>query len=177
MLKELNSVLAVRNVEKQRKRELRERKKQGGLLSSTDASVSHSQPSADQEIPKFNIQEKPVAMGSGSSQESGILEEATTEAQLIEDGFESKACLVPMEDKLSPEKSVESFDNGSHKFDLPLNLSSREEQLGDLALNSSAIAQAVAAIALRAGRVNKEELFHDDQDSSSSTSEAETNQP
>ena len=175
MLKELNSVLAVRNVEKQRKRELRERKKQGGLLSSTDALVSHSQPSADQEMPKFNIQEKPVAMG--SSQGSSILEEATTETQTVEDGLESKACLVPIDSKLSPEKSVEGFDNESHKFDLPLNLSSREEQLGDSALHSSAIAQAVAAIALRAGRANKEELFHDEQDWSSTTSEAETDQP
>ena len=172
MLKELNSVLAVRNVEKQRKRELRERKRQGGLLSSTDASVSHIQPPPDHKMPKF---EKPVAMG--SSQESGILEVAAAETQIIGNGLESEARLMLIESKLPPEKSVEGFNNESHKFDLPLNLSSREEQLGDSALHSSAIAQAVAAIALRAGRANKEELFHDDQDSSSTTSEAETDQP
>ena len=156
MLKELNSVLAVRNVEKQRKRELRERKKQGGLLSATGC----------------NIQEKPIAM-SPSSRAHGILEEEARETEIVDGDLEN---TVPTEGKLSPE-------NKSHRFDLPVNVASRdrEERFGDnpAALDSSSIAQAVAAIALRAGRANKEELFHDDQDSiaSSSTSEAETDQP
>ena len=154
MLKELNSVLAVRNVEKQRKRELRERKKQGGLLSATGC----------------NIQEKRM---SPSSRAHGILEEEARETEIVEGDLEN---TVPTEGKLSPE-------NKSHRFDLPVNIASRdrEERFGDnpAALDSSSIAQAVAAIALRAGRASKEELFHDDQDSiaSSSTSEAETGQP
>ena len=165
MLKELNSVLAVRNVEKQRKRELRERKKQGGLLSETGC----------------NIEEKSIAM-SPSSRAHGILEEVARETKTVEGDFENRDNPVLTEGKLSPENSVEGFNNKYHRFDLPKDITSRdkEEQLEDnpAALDSSAIAQAVAAIALRAGRANKEELFHDDQDSSSSSiSEAETDQP
>jgi hypothetical protein len=158
VLKELNSVLAVRNVEKQRKRELRERKKQDGLLSAAEC-------------------EKPVAMGH-SGKAPGILEVAR-EAEIVEVDLESRDHPIPTEGTLSPEKSVEGFDDNSHGFGLPIiNLGSREERLGNPAtLDSSAIAQAVAAIALRTGRANKEELFHDDQESScSSTSEAETDQ-
>ena len=174
MLKELNSVLAVRNVEKQRRRELRERKKQGG---STDAPlVSHSQPQADQEVTN-NIQEKPVAMG--CSQEPGVRvpvqEEVAPIIQIAEGDPKGKALVD--DELLSPEKSMEGLENESHKFDLPLQLPSREGQWGNTMLNSSAIAQAVAAIALRTGRANKEEFFHDDQDSSSATSEAEADQP
>ena len=158
VLKELNSVLAVRNVEKQRKRELRERKKQGGLLSATGC----------------NIQEKSIAM-SPSSQAHGILEEVARETKIVEGDLENRYNPALIEDKLSPENSVEGFDNKSHRFDLPVN---RDREECPVALDSSAIAQAVAAIALRAGRANKEELFHDGQDSSSSsTSEAETDQP
>ena len=166
MLKELNSVLAVRNVEKQRKRELRERRKQGGLLSAIGC----------------NIQEKSIAAMSPSSQAHGILEEVARETKIVEGDLENRDHPALTEGKLSPENSVEGFDNKSHRFDLPKDIASRdgEEQLEDTpaALDSSAIAQAVAAIALRAGRANKEELFHDDQDSSSSSiSEAETDQP
>ena len=165
-MKELNSVLAVRNVEKQRKRELRERKKQGGLLSGTEG----------------NIEEKSIAATSPSSQAHGILEEVAKETKIVEGDLENRDHPALTEGKLSPEKSLEGFDNKYHRFDLPKDIASRDEaQLRDnpAALDSSAIAQAVAAIALRAGRANKEELFHDDQDSiaSSSTSEAETDQP
>ena len=162
VLKELNSVLAVRNVEKQRKRELRERKKQGGLLSATGC----------------NIQEK----SSPSSRAHGILEEVARETKILEGDIENRDHPVLTEGKLSPENSVEGFDNKYHRFVLPKDTASRdgEGRMGDnpAALDSSAIAQAVAAIALRAGRANKEELFHDDQDSiaSSSTSEAESDQ-
>ena len=172
MLKELNSVLAVRNVEKQRRRELRERKKQGGPTGAT--LVSHSQPPADQEMTN-NIQEKPVAMGCSQDPGVPVQEEVAPIIQIAEGDLKGKALVD--DEQPSPEKSVEGLENESHKFDLPLNLPSREEQWGNAVLNSSAIAQAVAAIALRTGRANEEEFFHDDQDSSSTTSEAEADQP
>ena len=158
MIRELNSVLAVRNIEKQRKREIRERKKQqGGLLSPSDASVSHNSWHSADRVTK--IQE----MTTADSHESGAMESQIAKS----DGIESKS-MLPMENQLSSGETMES------KFELPFDLPSREERLDNSVLSSSAIAQAVAAIALKAGRANKEELFHDDQDSNSTTSEAET---
>ena len=173
MMKELNSVLAVRNVEKQRKKELRERKKQGGSHSPNDASVNSSQPPDEQKMPK--ILEITVAMN--SSEEAGILKPTAMENQLArEDGIECP--ILPQESELhvSPEETKESIDHEPHKYELPFHLSSSEQQLENSTLTSSAIAQAVAAIALRAGRANKEELFHNDEDSSCTSSEDEIDQ-
>ena len=171
MMKELNSVLAVRNVEKQRKKELRERRKQGGSHSPNDASVNSSQPPDEQKMPK--ILEITVAMN--SSEEAGILKPTAMENQLArEDGIECP--ILPQESELSPKETKESIDHEPHKYELPFHPSSREQQLENSTLTSSAIAQAVAAIALRAGRANKEELFHDDQDSSCTSSEDEIDQ-
>ena len=170
MLKELNSVLAVRNIEKQRKREMRERKKQGGLPSLTNhASVSHSQPPTATAGQEMTIQERSIPVSCDQELHISLPEEVATDLQIVEGDIESKLPLVPpIAGELSPEKqNKKGFDGEFKKFDLLPHLHSGGQlQWDNSALETASIAQAVAAIALRTGRANKEELFHDDQYSS-----------
>ena len=101
MMRELNSVLAVRNVEKQRKRELREKKKQGGALSPNYTSVNHNQPPDEQKL--SNILETASAVN--SNEDADRLETSAVERRLADrDDLESKPAptLLPMESELPP---------------------------------------------------------------------------
>ena len=141
VMKELNSVLAVRNVEKKRKRELREWKKRNHPLTPNEDSVGEPVQS-EHEVPHLpSIQQVGVAM-------------ATSEPDMT----------TAVEKKLELDKETPTRDS-----ELPfLLLSERELQCS----SSSAIAHAVAAVALRKGRADNEEVFND-QDSCSTASEPE----
>ena len=161
MMKELNSVLAVRNVEKQQRREIRERKKLGQSHSLGETSTNsvplgdHSECEASHlpSVPKVSVMAVPV------SQEVGV---ATTSGEELK----KHMTAATLENKeLDKDKVMESETLETEMPYLPLLSSGGQLQFSS---SSSAIAQAVASAALRTGRAGKEETFYD-QDSSPSS--------
>ena len=155
MMKELNSVLAVRNVEKQRRREIRERKKLGQSHSLGEASIN-SAPLCDhsecETLHLPSVQEVSAIVAVPASQEVSV---AITSGEELE----KHMTAATVENKEVDKDVVESVD--CQEAELPhLPLPSSGGQL-QFSLSSSAIAQAVAAAALRTGRAGKEEMFYD----------------
>ena len=158
MMNELNSVLAVRNDEKQRRRELRQRKKHGQVASREVESKNISLPRS-----------KPDGNGSllPSIQEVGVVTNNSKE-------LATPTAAASTEDELVKQEMTQNIKNETQEkiessFSL---LPSSGDQLTSSSMATAAIAQAVAAAALKAGRLGKEEMFYDE-DSCSSPSEEE----
>ena len=156
MMNELNSVLAVRNDEKQRRRELRQRKKHGQVASrkveSKNISLPRSQPDGDGSLLP-SIQE--VGVVTNNSKESA-----------------TPTAAASTEDELVKQEMTKNFENETREKIKSL-LSSSRDQLTSSSMATAAIAQAVAAAALKAGRVGKEEMFYDEHSCSASSEEEE----
>lgn len=169
MMKELNTVLAVRNVEKQRKREVRERKKHGGLLQPRIPPGNLSQlPPINQKVLNNQELQKTVATGT-SIQEPFMAKEAAAEHQSANRNFD-KILESSTASELSSKEAGKGLGHKFHEGELHfMNRLSGDSS----AFSSSAIAQAAAAFALTSGRAKREEMFHDDQDSCSTPSEDE----
>ena len=152
VMKELNSVLAVRNVEKQRKRELREREKLDQSHTLGEVSVNNN--SRPTNHPEHGAASTILEMGVALSNEEGPAK-PTTAAEKQAD-----------ENKMS-----ESLNSQTQEPFHPLPSSGEPFQY-----SSSAIAQAVAAAALRAraGRPDKEETFYDHKSYPSSETEEDS---
>ena len=161
MMKELNSVLEVRNVKKKQKRELKQREKLAGHQSipPEGATLPQSSSQAQPTLPQCEavsdhdiavLEQSPAKAGGGRCRTRGVEVEVDKE-----------------EEKLAAKK----LDNGDQSEDKTTSHCSRE-QLSECAPPSAGIAEAVAAAALRAGRTGREEVFHDE-DSSPSEEEKE----
>lgn len=158
MMKELNSILAVKNVEKQRRRELRERKKQGHSVSQEEASINSHLPPNSQ--PKGEGTQLPVIQKVGVTIACGNESTVPTSAT----------------NKKKESEIVEREDSENEKVELPfVPLHSSNEQLQCSSSSAAAIAQAVAAAALRAGRMGREEQFYDEDSCPTSEDEEHSN--
>ena len=165
MMKELNSVLEVRNVKKQQKRELKQREKLAG---------HQSIPPEGATLPQCSSQVLPQALPTLSQCEAvsdhdiAVIEQSPAKA----DGGRGRTRGVGVEvDKEEEKLGAKKLDNGDQSEDKTTSHCSRE-QLSECAPPSAGIAEAVAAAALRAGRTGREEVFHDE-DSSPSEEEKE----
>lgn len=172
-MRELNSVLAIRNVEKQRRKEIRERKKLGQLPGDGEASTNNAPLGDNPEREESHlppVQEVSASVVLPSSQEVGV---ATTSGE--EPDKHMTAATVEKKE-MDKDGVMESLNCETQEAELPYLPLPSSGGYCQFSSSTSAIATAVAAAALRTGRAGKEETFYD-QDSCPSSDVEEDRSP